>query len=110
MKLSKAILGLIGFGSTLSVQKCIISEHIGFAETEFQAHLNLLGVRGFGGDAANPSNGFSLRSLYLKTDGTSMFQINNFCLTAMLPHKSDKTTMNYDWDGADTEGGSNPNV
>ena len=59
-------------------------------------------MRGF----AENTNGLLLRNLYLKTDGTSMFQINNFCLTGMLPHRSDKTTMTYDWDGSDPDSGT----
>ena len=39
----------------------------------------------------------------MNTAGTAIVQINNFCLTGMLPHKSDKTTMAYDWDGSDPD-------
>ena len=73
-------MGLLGLGS--ASKKCIICEHIGFAQTEFQAHLNLLGVKNH--EAA--SNGLALRALYKKSDGSgTLTQTNNYCLTAMLP-------------------------
>ena len=89
---SKVILGLLGLGS--ASKKCIICEHIGFAETEFQAHLNLLGVKGY---AAN-THGAALKSLYKKSDGSgTLTQTNNYCLTAMLPTKeAGDAIANYD--------------
>ena len=95
--ISTVILSLLGFGKASSdtYQKCIICEHIGFAGTEFAAHLNLLGVREF--QAAQDASvegsqpGLNLRNLYLDSDGDPMVQQNNYCLTAMVPIKNDAT-------------------
>ena len=87
-----------------TAKECIICEHIGFAETEFQAHLNLLGTKKWDADGDNKSNGLKLRDLYLKADGTTLIQTNNYCLTAMLPKVAGGGTQNYDWDTAQTDG------
>ena len=79
-------------------QKCIICEHIGFASTEFAAHLNLLGVR-----KADDGDGKKLQDLYLDADGVPMTQENNYCLTAMIPTKVDTDVVAADiFDNADT--------
>ena len=93
-------MGLLGFSSadtaSTTVKECIICEHIGFAETEFQAHLNLLGAKQWAAD----TNGKKLQDLYLKSDGTALTQTNNYCLTAMLPQTDAGATQNYNFAGA----------
>ena len=81
--LSKVILGLLGFSSA-NEQKCIICEHIGFAETEMQAHLNLLGIRDPAG-SSTPEGGAALKALYQAEAGGSLTFQNNYCLSALVP-------------------------
>ena len=98
-------MGLLGFSSadtaSTTVKECIICEHIGFAETEFQAHLNLLGAKQWAAD----TNGKKLQDLYLKSDGTALTQTNNYCLTAMLPQVAAGGTQNYNFDNTDDGSG-----
>ena len=67
-------------------QKCIICEHIGFAETETQAHINLLGIRH---EAGTP--GSALKALYLGEAGVQLTPQNNYCLNGLLPMLADGT-------------------
>ena len=79
-------MSLFGFASAAPEKKCIICEHIGFAKTEFAAHLNLLGIR----KNADSTPGGDLQDLYLKDlTTTEMTQQNNYCLTAMVPLAAD---------------------
>ena len=95
----------MGLGSaSITVKECIICEHIGFAETEFQAHLNLLGVNTYE-DGDNGVHGRALRALYLKSDGTTLTQTNNYCLSALLPKQNTGAIQNYDFDAVDGTGG-----
>lgn len=82
-------MGLLGFTSA-NEKKCIICEHIGFAETETQAHINLLGIRiSASGVAADP--GGNLKALFLSeagpasAGGTDLTPQNNYCLSGLLP-------------------------
>ena len=102
-------MGLLGFSSadtaSTTVKECIICEHIGFAETEFQAHLNLLGAKKW----AAGTNGKKLQDLYLKsTTGTALTQTNNYCLTAMLPQVAAGGTQNYNFAGDDNAANNIP--
>ena len=81
-------MGLLGFSS--AEQKCIICEHIGFAETETQAHLNLLGIR----DKQADSTGAALKALFVKEAGGSLTQENNYCLSALLPTQDNGAAAN----------------
>jgi len=82
-------LGLLGFCSA-NDPKCIICEHIGFAETETQAHINLLGIRHQDG-----TPGGALKALFLaeagpkSAGGVDLTHQNNYCLTGLLPMKTD---------------------
>ena len=76
-------MGLLGFSSA-NEQKCIICEHIGFAETETQAHINLLGIR-VSASGADADPGGDLKKLFLSEAGADLTPQNNYCLSGLLP-------------------------
>ena len=91
-------MGLIGFCFAANNPKCIICEHIGFAETETQAHINLLGIRvRVSGADADP--GGDLKALFLAeagpaaSGGVDLNPQNNYCLTGLLPLSDDGNTV-----------------
>ena len=65
--------------------------------------MNLLGVNSYQDDD-NGVFGKALRALYLKSNGNSLTQTNNYCLTALLPKQNSGATQNYDFDSVDGTG------